>query len=126
MAPAAEGEAPKAASGNGAEARSGVQRASAVEPAGVVELSPELAEGSLLHRVEPEYPEEARQQRIQGAVVLDVRIGGDGGVQEVKLISGQPQLADAAMAAVRQWRFKPRVRAVEMQTRVTLNFRMPG
>jgi len=62
-----------------------VQRASAVESAGIVEISPEATEGSLLHRVEPEYPEEARRQRIQGAVALDVRIGRDGAVQDVKV-----------------------------------------
>ena len=84
---------------------------------------------ALLRRVEPEYPEEARQQRIQGAVVLEVRIGRDGAIQQVKLVSGQPLLANAAIAAVKQWRFKPRTlkgQPVEMQTRVTLNFRMPA
>jgi TonB family protein len=106
-----------------------VQPASDREPAGIVELPPEVVEGSLLHRVEPEYPEEARQQRIQGAVVLEVRIGRDGAIQEVKLVSGQPLLANAAIAAVKQWQFKPRMQngqPVEMQTRVTLNFRMPS
>lgn len=106
-----------------------VQRASAQEAVGVVELAPDAAEGSLLHRVEPEYPEEARGQRIQGAVVLEVRIGRDGAIQDVKLVSGQAVLANAAIAAVKQWRFKPRTlkgQPVEMQTRVTLNFRMPS
>src|SRR5258706_3663849 len=108
---------------------SGVQRASAVESAGIVEISPEATDGSLLHRVEPEYPEEARRQRIQGVVALDVRIGRDGAVQDVKVVSGHRILTAAAAAAVKQWRFKPRVlkgQPVEMQTRVTLNFRMPG
>jgi protein TonB len=106
----------------------GVERASKVEQAPILEVSPEVAEGSLLHRVEPDYPEEARQQQIQGTVVLDVRTGRDGVVQEVKLISGQSLLAEAAIAAVKQWRFKPRtVKAepVEMQTTVTLNFQLP-
>jgi TonB family protein len=91
-------------------------------------VAPDVAGGSLLHRVEPEYPEEARQQRIQGAVVLEVRIGRDGSIQDVKLVSGQPSLANAAIAAVKQWRFKPRMvqeQLVEMQTRITLNFRLP-
>ena len=104
------------------------QPASAVVPAGIIELSPEAAAGSLLHRVEPTYPEAARQQGIQGAVLLDVRIGRDGGIQDVKVVSGQSLLADAAIAAVKQWRFRPRVQSgkpVEMQTRVTLNFRLP-
>jgi TonB family protein len=92
---------------------------SSVERARIVEVSPE---GSPVHRVEPEYPEAARQQGIQGAVVLDVRIGRDGAVEDVKVVSGQRMLADAAMAAVKQWRFKPET--VERQTRVTLNFKM--
>jgi len=94
----------------------------------IVQLPPQTAPGSVLYRVEPEYPEDARQQNIQGPVVLDVRIARDGAVQEVKLLSGQPLLADAAIAAVKQWRFKPRTlqgHAVEMQTKITLNFKMP-
>ena len=61
--------------------------------------------------------------------MLEVRIAGDGAIQDVKLVSGPPLLANAAIAAVKQWRFKPRLqkgRPVEMQTRVTLNFRMPA
>ena len=129
MAPAVQDGAAGATGANGSAVPNGVQRASAVESAGIVELSPEVAEGSLLHRVEPEYPEAARQQRMQGAVVLDVRIGRDGAVQDANVVSGQRVLADAAIAAVKQWRFKPQVvkgRPVEMQTRVTLNFKMPG
>jgi TonB family protein len=129
MTPTDEDEAVRGTGVNDNGAQSGeVQRASALEPA-VVELAPEAAEGSLLHRVEPDYPEEARQEGIQGAVVLEVRIGRDGAIQDVKLISGQPLLANAAISAVKQWRFKPRVlegQPVEMQTRVTLNFRMPS
>jgi protein TonB len=102
----------------------GMQRASSVER---VALSPAESEGILLHRVEPEYPEEARQQKVQGVVVLDVRIGADGGVEEVQFVSGPPELAQPSTDAVRQWRFKPRTangRPVEMQTRVSLNFRL--
>jgi TonB family protein len=105
-----------------------LRRASSVEPAGVLELSPEVAEGSLLYRVEPEYPEEARQRQMQGSVVLDVRMGRDGAVQTVNPVSGQGLLAEAAIAAVKQWRFKPRMvkgQPAEMQTKVILNFRLP-
>jgi TonB family protein len=129
LLPTAEGE-PTDTNETGARgaAPGEVQQASAAEPAGTVEVAPDVAEGSLLHRVEPEYPEEARQQRIQGAVVLEVRIGRDGAIQDVKLVSGQPSLANAAIAAVKQWQFKPRMvqgQPVEMQTRITLNFRLP-
>jgi len=110
------------------EQGSGMQRAASSESEKVVRLSPAAAEGSLLQRVEPEYPEQARQQRIQGQVVLDVRIGADGAVQDIQWVSGPPQLAQASTDAVLQWRFQPRRvngRPVEMQTRVTLNFRLP-
>ena len=117
-----------ATSVNGSEVHgSEMRRASSVEPARVLELSPEVAEGSLLYRVEPEYPEEARQRQMQGSVVLDVRMGRDGAVQAVNLVSGQALLADAAIVAVKQWRFKPRLvkgQPVEMQTKVMLNFRL--
>jgi TonB family protein len=106
----------------------GVQRASSVEPENTLELSPEVAEGSLLHRVEPEYPEQALQQKVQGAVVLDIHIGADGAVQDLRVVSGPPELAEASRDAVRQWRFEPHTvngRAVEILTRVTLNFRLP-
>lgn len=106
---------------------SGVQRAPSIEPESMIELSPADTQSVLLHRVEPQYPEQARQQKIQGPVVLEVHIGADGAVQNVELVSGPPELVQAAIDAVRQWRFKPRTadgRPVEMQSRVTLNFKL--
>lgn len=106
----------------------GIQRASSIEAADTVELSSAAAEDGLVHRVEPEYPDEARRQNIQGAVVLEVHIDRNGSVQDVKLVSGPEVLAEAAAAAVKQWKFKPRIangHLVEMQTRITLNFKLP-
>jgi TonB family protein len=105
-----------------------VQRASSTEPAGTVELSSAAAEDGLVHRVEPDYPDEARRQNIQGAVVLEVHIDRHGAVQEVKLMNGPEELAQAAINAVKQWQFKPRAangHLVEMQTTITLNFKLP-
>ena len=117
------------ARGEKSDAKGGaVERASALEPAPTVALSSDVAEGTLLHRVEPEYPEEARREGIQGPVVLDLRIAKDGAVQDVGLVSGQAVLADAATSAVKQWRFKPQYvdgHEVEMQTRITLRFTLP-
>jgi len=99
-----------------------------VEPAGTLEVQSAVAEGSLLHRVEPDYPEEARQQHIQGPVVLEVRTHLDGTIEEVKLISGERLLAEAAIDAVKQWQFRPRMlhgQPVEMHTTITLNFSLP-
>jgi TonB family protein len=82
----------------------------------------------LLQRVEPEYPDAARQQRIQGLVVLEATVGKDGEVQHLTVISGNPMLATAASAAVLKWRFKPVVqnrRAVQFQTRIRVDFVLP-
>lgn len=106
----------------------GVNRASSIEPDGVMELSPSAAENDLLQRVEPDYPEAAREQNIQGTVVLQVHIAADGGVQDVQVVSGPPVLAEASSDAVKQWKFKPRTvkgSPVEMQTTITLKFRLP-
>ena len=113
--------------GSSAQQGSGMQRASSVEPERI-EIPPTAAENSVLHRVEPEYPEDARQMQLQGAVVLDVQIRQDGSVQGITLVSGQPLLVQAAKDAVQQWRFKPHNvngHAASMETRITLNFRLP-
>jgi TonB family protein len=120
------------AGASGASANTGVEQAAAIEPEKVasepvVHLSSSAAEEGLLVRVEPEYPEAARQQKIQGAVVLDVRVHRDGTVQQVTLVSGDSVLANSAIAAVNQWQFKPHSvngQTVATQTRVTLNFRL--
>jgi TonB family protein len=91
-------------------------------------LPPEVANSYVVQRVEPEYPEAARVQRLQGAVVLDVVVGKDGVVRDSRVISGDPQLAAAAQQAVGQWRFKPYLSngaAVAFETQITLNFTLP-
>ena len=93
-----------------------------------ISLPPEVANSYLVQRVEPRYPEAARQQNLQGPVVLDAVVGKDGVVQELKVISGDTQLARAAMEAVRQWRFRPyqpNGSPVPFKTQVTLNFTLP-
>jgi TonB family protein len=99
---------------------------------GAKRATPEGAEDNstkrLIHRVEPVYPPEARAQQIQGAVTLDVQIGGEGTVHNIDVVEGNPVLADAAVQAVRQWRYRPYSvdgRPVEMQTRVTIRFTLP-
>ena len=104
------------------------EAAASTEKEQTIHLSATEAESSVTHRVEPTYPDAALKQRVQGAVVLDVQIGADGRVQNVEVVSGSPMLVQASTSAVRQWRFKTqRVngRLAEMQTQVTLNFRLP-
>lgn len=95
---------------------------------GPVTVPSKVADEYLLLRVEPDYPEAARQQHIQGPVVLDALVDKDGAVEKLSTVSGDPQLAAAATDAVRQWRFKPFFRngsPEEFQTQITVSFRLP-
>lgn len=83
---------------------------------------------TLLHRVEPEYPETARAQHIQGSVVLDVQVLPNGDVGNVNVISGDPVLARAAVTAVKQWRYEAadsNGQKIESQTQITIRFVLP-
>jgi protein TonB len=84
-----------------------------------------MMEGSLIHRVEPQYPMVAKTAGIQGSVVLAAIIGRDGTVQNLRVLSGHPFLVRAAAIAVRDWRYRPYIlngTPVEVETRITVNF----
>jgi len=86
------------------------------------------AERSLIHRVEPQYPAEAKARHIQGPVVLDIQVMGDGAVGKVAVVSGDPLLTQSAIDAVKQWRYQPELengREIESQARVTVKFTLP-
>lgn len=90
--------------------------------------SPRKANARLLQQVEPEYPESAKQQHIQGSVVLEAKVDKGGTVQQLTVISGDSMLSTAAFDAVLKWRFKPLVqngRAVPFHTRIKVNFVLP-
>ena len=93
-----------------------------------LQISSMLA-GSLIHRVQPQYPPLARSVRVQGSVVLAAVIGKEGAIENLRLISGHPMLVPAAIEAVRQWRYRPYIlngEAVEVETQITVNFMLSG
>jgi periplasmic protein TonB len=97
------------------------------EPAPVkrIRVASRVVEANLIHDVPPQYPPEAGRARIEGAVVLLATIGADGSVKDVRIESGLPILAQAAIDAVRQWRYKPYLidgEPVEVDSRITINF----
>jgi periplasmic protein TonB len=95
---------------------------------GPLPVSSDEAVRYLVHRVQPEYPVEARTTHVQGPVVLSALVTKDGAVEELRVISGNPLLVSAAVMAVKQWKFKPyllRGVPVEFETRITVNFTMP-
>jgi len=88
-----------------------------------------LKRGALLHRVEPEYPELARDQSVSGTVVLNAHIGADGAVRSVSVISGPKLLVGAAENSVRQWRYAPTLldgKPIETDVQISLVFNLPG
>jgi periplasmic protein TonB len=83
--------------------------------------------GHLLSRVEPVYPEDAKQQGIQGTVKLHATIDRHGSVENLQSINGPPVLVAAAMNAVRQWRFTETLLAgqsVETEEDIDIVFRL--
>jgi TonB family protein len=87
----------------------------------------EAMQQRIRHKVLPEYPEAARQAGAQGTVVLDVVVSPEGAVTQVKLVSGPDALAQAAMDAVRWWRYEPYAvngRPVAVETTVSAGFEL--
>jgi periplasmic protein TonB len=90
-----------------------------------IRLAQRIVEANLIHDVTPTYPPEAGRARVEGTVVLLAVIGKDGTVQDVHVESGLPILAQAAMDAVKQWRYRPYLlngEPVEVDSRITINF----
>ena len=88
-----------------------------------------VMEGNLIHRVQPVYPVLAKMARVQGAVVLRAVISQQGTIEGLAVISGPPALVEAAVEAVRQWRYRPYYlndEPVEVDTQVTVNFVLAG
>ena len=86
----------------------------------------DVMERLLTHKVEPIYPEAARQANIQGIVVLDTTIAPDGTVLDVRPVSGPDELVPPAVDAVKWWRFQPyRIngQAVPVKTTLAVDFR---
>ncbi|MGB6385653.1 MAG: TonB family protein [Terriglobales bacterium] len=94
-----------------------------------VRVSSGVSTGLLIRKVQPTYPQLAKQARIQGSVVLQAEISKDGTIQNLQLISGHPMLAPAAIEAVKQWRYKPYLlngEPVAVETQVVVNFSLSG
>ena len=90
-----------------------------------IRISQGVTKGLLVHREEPAYPTLARAARVQGDVVLSAVIDVNGQIQNLTLVSGHPMLVPAAIAAVKQWRYKPYLlngSPVEVETTITVIF----
>ena len=82
-------------------------------------------EQHITHKVDPVYPEAARQVHVRGVVVLHAIIGSDGTVLKLEKMRGPEVLAQAAMDAARWWRYEPYVlngKPVEVETTIEVPF----
>jgi TonB family protein len=94
-----------------------------------VSISSSIAGGMLVSKVNPVYPPLARQARITGTVIMKAAIGLNGDIESIELVSGHPLLAPAALAAVKQWKYKPFLvngGPVEVSTQIQVNFQLSG
>jgi protein TonB len=90
-----------------------------------VRVSEDYMQKQLVKKVNPDYPPQAREARIQGTVILTIHVTKAGDVESVQLYSGHPMLAPAAIEAVKQWKYKPYLLnqvPVEVETQVQVNF----
>jgi TonB family protein len=84
-------------------------------------------ESNLLHKVQPKYPQEAKSDHIPGDVILQATVDRDGAVRTLRLVYGTPVLAQAALDAVRQWKYRPYTlngEPVEVETTIKIRFQL--
>lgn len=102
--------------------------ARADEESNAIILSSKGAEKRLIHSVPPKYPAEARLREAQGTIVLKIVVDENGKVASVGLVEGNAALANSAIEAVKQWRYRPYVRDgkdLSFQTVVIVDFQRP-
>ena len=91
-------------------------------------VSQGVSQGLLIKKVPPSYPANALRMRIEGTVELLATVSKNGDITHIKVLSGDQQLTRSATDAVKQWKYKPYLlngEPVEIQTQVTINFKLP-
>ena len=96
-------------------------------PGQAVRVGGQIKEPKKLKDVKPNYPDIAKQARVQGVVILECTISPQGKVTDVKILRGIPLLDAAAIEAVKQWVYTPTLLngvPVPVIMTVTVNFRL--
>jgi protein TonB len=92
-------------------------------------VSDGVSAGNLTAPIHAVYPQIARAAHVEGTVVIDAIISRTGSIESAHVLSGPPMLQQAALEAVRQARYRPfrlNGQPTEVQTTITINFRMGG
>jgi TonB family protein len=109
-------------------ALNGVLSPRASLPGLAMQVSQGVSGGRLLRRVPPTYPTRAKVLRLEGKVVLNVLVMEDGSLHDLKVVQGDAGLAQAALDAVKQWRYQPFLldgKPVKRETTITVDFKLP-
>lgn len=96
---------------------------------GTLRVSQGVSQGLIMKKVAPIYPPTALQLRRQGTVEVLATINKNGSISRIKVLSGDPVLAKSATDSVRQWKYRPYLlngEPVEVETQVTINFKLPN
>jgi protein TonB len=94
-----------------------------------IAVSSGVMAGNILVKTQPQYPAIAKAARIQGTVVLQATISKTGTIEGLTVVSGPPMLQQAALDAVRSWRYKPYLlngEPVEVGTQINVVFSLGG
>jgi protein TonB len=92
-------------------------------------ISSGVMQGMLLQKTPPNYPPIAKAARVSGTVVLQATISKTGAIENMRVLSGPAMLQQAAMDAVRSWRYRPYLlnnEPVEVETTVNVIFTLGG
>jgi len=91
--------------------------------------SKDFKDPRLIHKVEPKYPEAAIKAKVEGEVVIEATTNIAGDVVEAKILQGHPLLGQAAVEAIKQWKYEPFIiegEKIPVQFTVMVNFRLPS
>jgi protein TonB len=92
-------------------------------------ISAGVAGGLLLQKTSPAYPQMAKEARVSGTVVIQATISKTGAIENPHVVSGPTMLRQAALDAVKTWRYKPYLldgEPVDVETTVSVNFSLGG
>jgi len=94
-----------------------------------VRIGGNVAAANIIQRVEPVYPPIAKTAHVSGTIILHAIISKDGTIEQLEYVSGPPLLMQAAMSAVKQWRYRPTMLngdAVDVDTTISVIFSLGG
>jgi protein TonB len=113
-----------ATSGNAGEPTSNAPNSSN-NPSARIRVPGKVTAAAIVSQTKPQYPPQARANNVQGDVMLHAIVNKEGKISEVQVLSGDDLLAQSALEAVRQWRYKPMLvdgEPAEVDTTIIVTF----